>query len=90
MFFEGFIVCVREVATEVGASAFFSGQSGLGDEEADGQHVLEFPAGGRVEGLVHNITLPEANLVDGLPHFGRFSGDTHVSPHNRPQGVSNI
>ena len=84
------IISVGEVTSEMDSSAFFSGQGGLCDEQADGEHILEFPAGGRVEGLIHNVSLPEANLVDGLPHFGRFPGDAYVSPHNRPQGVSNI
>ena len=64
------IISVGEIASEVDASAFFAGQGGLGNKKANGEHILEFPAGGRVEGLIHNITLPEANLVDGLPHFG--------------------
>ena len=60
------------------------------DEEADGEHILEFPAGGRIEGLIHNISLPKANLVDSLPHFGGFSGDADVSPHKGTQRVSDV
>lgn len=90
VFFEGFVVCVGEITSEMDTTAFFSGQGGLRDEQADGEHILEFPALRVVEGLIHNITLPEANLVDGLPHFGRFSCDADVSPHKGPQGVFDV
>jgi len=90
VFFEILVIGVGEVASEVDAAAFFAGDGGLSDEEADGEHILEFPALRVIEGLIHNISLPEANLVDGLSHFGGFPGDADVSPHKRPQRVSDV
>jgi len=90
VFFEILVVGVGEIASEVDAAAFFASEGGLRNEEADGEHILELPALGVIEGLIHNISLPESNLVDGLSHFGGFSGDADVSPHKRPEGVFDV
>ena len=85
MFFEIFVVGVGVIASEVDAAAFLSGQGGLRDEQADGEHILKLPALRVVELLIHYVSLPEAYLFDGLLEVVCFSGDADVSPHNGPQ-----
>ena len=90
MFFETFVVGVWVVVSEVDAAAFFAGQGGLRDEEADGEHILKLPALGVIKLLVHYVALPEAYLLDGLLEVVCFSGDSDVSPHNGPKRISHV
>ena len=90
MIFEVFVVGVGVVAAEVDAAAFLAGKGRLGDEEADGEHILELPALGVIELFIHNVSLPEANLFDGLLEVVGFPGDAHISPHQGPKGVFHV
>ncbi len=44
MFFEVLIVGMGEISPEVDASTFLARLGGLGHKQADGEHVLAFPA----------------------------------------------
>lgn len=90
MFFEVFIVGMGVIAAVVDAPAFLSHICAAGHKQAQGEHILAFPALRRIEDLVHNVPLPEA---DYFPRFGeglRLSGDADVSPHKCAQGISDV
>ena len=81
MFFEVFVVGLREIASEMNASAFPALMGGLGHKQADGEHILAFPAARRIKDLVHYVPLPE---FDNFLSFfeGLFiSCDSDISPH---------
>jgi hypothetical protein len=63
------------------AAAFFSIEGGLRDKLANGEHILELPALGGIELLIHNVSLPEFYHIDGLLQFGRFPVYADASPH---------
>ena len=90
MFFEALIVGVGEIASEVDASTFFAFLGCLGHQERYREHILAFPALGRVKDFVHHVSLPEFDNLLGLNEGLGLSCDGDISPHKGPEGVSNV
>src|SRR5205814_169519 len=87
------IVSLWIVQSVMRASRFGAGISRRRDEEAGGQHVLEFPTRdggggadfGWAESLIHHIPAPEG---DDLARLGKPIAhplDSDVSPHHAPK-----
>ena len=60
------VVAFGEIATEMYATTFLSGQGPSGHGLSYGQHVLTFPSSGIVENLVHNVTAPKLDYLDSF------------------------
>jgi hypothetical protein len=85
MLFKILVVSFGEIPSKMYASAFLSLPGGLGHQQADSEHILALAAVRRIEDLVHDVTLPEA---DDFFRFGELlfgSGYSDVSPHKGPQ-----
>ncbi len=90
MFFEVFIVGMWEISPEVDASAFLSRLGGLRHKQANGEHILAFPAFGRIKNFVHHISLPETDNLLSLCEQLCLSGDADISPHKSSNRVSDV
>ena len=90
MIFEIFVIGVGVIDSEMNAATFPAGKGGLGDKQANDEHILKLPALRVIELLIHNVSLPEAYLFDGLFEVVCFSGDADVSPHKGAQRVSHV
>jgi len=90
MLFEMLVVGIGEIAPEVDTPAFLPYFGGTGHQEADGEHILAFPAGWGIEDFVHHVSLPEPdNFLSFLERLV-FSYDADVSPHKGPEGVPDV
>jgi len=81
MFFEVLIVGFREIASEVDASTLLPHLGRLRHKKASGEHVLAFPAFGRIKDFVHHVPLPESDDLLGLCEWLGPSCDADISPH---------
>ena len=84
------IIDLGEIPSEVDAPAFPAFLGGLGDEQGDGEHVLAFPAFGRVKDFVHHVPLPEPYYLLRLCQRPGGPGDSYVSPHEGSKRVSHV
>ena len=90
MLLETFVIGFRKIASEMDAPTFLSLLGGLGHEQGNGEHILAFPALGRIKDLVHNVPLPESDDLLGLQERLIPSSDTDISPHERSKRISDV
>ena len=90
MFFEVFVVDFGKISSVMNASALLSRLGGLRHKQANGKHILTFPAIGWIKDFVHHVPLPEPDNLLSLSKLLCLSGDADISPHKSSKRVSNI
>ena len=90
VFFEFFIVGLGEVPAVMNSPAFTTRSGRLRHKQANREHILAHPSFGRIENLIHYITLPEADNFLGLRERLIRSGNADVSPHKRPERIGYV
>ena len=79
-----------EVGAEVDAAGFGAEVGSAADQRGDFEHVLKFPAGGAVEGLVEDVAGPEVDDLRGLFKMRAVALDTDIAPHERAQAGADV
>lgn len=81
MLSEIFIVGFGVIGAEMDAACFLPAAGAVGDESADGKHVLTLPALGGVQDLVHDVAAPDVDEFDGFVQAVAAAFDADVAPH---------